>query len=128
VKVEGPYIDDGYLSDFTHSDGTLTYTGTDYKLFLVVGRFVVYDFGAVVYDYSATLRVNGSVEKRMESGERGSGTKSKTFTIRGIADISPNDTVDVCAYFRGPTGSFIDVSIFNLTLTEIAGRDLNISE
>ena len=116
TKIAGTYAD-GYLSDFTHSNGTLTFAAPATQRFLVSAQ--------VSGDSDATdtflfkVSVSGTVLANTEARRRISGALDiGSVSIVGVIELTMNDTIEIHASREGGSAN-ITALVMNVTLTAI---------
>lgn len=117
TKIAGTYTA-GELSGFTHSAGTLTYTGTNTKKFRVTA--VISGDADGTDDYQFRLAKNGTDLAKTQIVRSIAGSNDiGVVAIQGIIELATNDTLQVEVARVGATARDVTADNLNLMATEI---------
>jgi hypothetical protein len=113
TKVLGTYAD-GYLSDFTHSNGTLTYTSPITRMFSFNAQISAISSSADVFYFR--VAVNGTTIAKSEGRRRISSVANEigSISLVCILELTQNDEIEI--YVTRESASAVNVTAEKMSI------------
>jgi hypothetical protein len=116
-QIEGSY-EDGYLNNFSHSDGTLTYTGTKSQFFKFMCA-ACFDNSGAADNYNLVVFVSGNPISKTVGICNGGGADEVTVCTSGILKLSTNNTLEIYIKRDGGSDTAVTVRSLNCVVQDI---------